>query len=571
MSLLPPDPSSALRAALAATRRRLLFRRAVRGGATGAWFGVIGGGAVAAASHHLMGLAWGPSSLIALTLTGFGVATGSGIAAVIKGLDRHELALLLDRALATDELLVTALHLGDTDPDERDKLLAQLDFDLADLPDRLPVRAPRHTRWLPLPALVIAALLMAPTLRPPTLTTGEQALIQTEGDRLAGRIKKVDDSIDAELPDGIDREIAELAADMQGDVLNEEEALARLEELQERLNAFTQQLAESEDMLQDLERAAKELDAEATQELADALRDGDLDSASEAAKDLSESLSEATPEQRKQVSQNLERAGDELAKSDSEALQQAGNAMQQAGDQLENGQQSEGQGGEQQTPGEKGQPSGNEGMSQEQINDMSEQLAKARELGEQLQSDQKALDRAQKLNSAMEASKQRLGGESEVPSGESSGEEGQGEEGQGEEGQGEGEGEGEGQGKGQQGPAHTWEDEGESNGSDEQQHEDRNRASKEGEGEVVDDYERLYAAMRMKNADALLASVEGQVDEDGHIDELHTRLTGADEDATRANITLPAQYREAAAEAMNAEEIPPGYRDAVKQYFDEME
>jgi len=564
--MIPPDPNAALRAALDATRRRLLLRRAVRGGAVGAWAGVLAGGVSAALAHHWIGWAWGPSAAIAVAFTGVGVAVGFGVAAFWKGLDRRELALLIDRALGTDELLITALHLGESDPDEGKRLLAELDIDIADLAVKLPVSAPRHTPGLALPAVAIAAILMVPTLRPPSITPDAKDQVQAEGERLADRIDDFEEEDEAELPEGIEREIAKLASDMQGDILEEEEALARLEDLQERLSTFADELAESESMLEDLERAAKELDAKATQELADALRSGDLDAASNAAKDLSESLSEATAEERQQAGESLKNAGEELSKSNSEALKQAGNAMKETGQQVAEGSKSaEGQAGERPDGAEAAQ-SGNEKMSQEQIQQMSEQLAKARELGEQLQSDQKALDRAQKLNGAMEASKQRLGGDSEVASGESS----EGSEGsEGGEG-GEGGEEGQAGKAGQQaGPNHTWEDQGEHDAGKGQQHEDRNSDSTE--GEVIDDYEKLYASVRMENADALLASVKGQVDENGQIDELHTKLTGAEEDATVDGIELPAQYREAAAEAMSAEEIPPGYRDAVKQYFDEME
>jgi hypothetical protein len=65
--------------------------------------------------------------------------------------------------------------------------------------------------------------------------------------------------------------------------------------------------------------------------------------------------------------------------------------------------------------------------------------------------------------------------------------------------------------------------------------------------------------------------VSGQIDEQGHIDELDTRLTKGTENAAKPLRALPEGYREAADQALTNERVPPGYRDAVKSYFDSME
>jgi hypothetical protein len=219
-------------------------------------------------------------------------------------------------------------------------------------------------------------------------------------------------------------------------------------------------------------------------------------------------------------------------------------------------------------------------MSPEQAEQLARDLQQARDVGEQLQRDQQALDRAQQMNAAMEGSRQRLGGEASVERGDGSqdGEPGQGEEGEGQ-GQG-GPGEGGAQGAGTQqgqgstpgmgaGDGHTWEDEGELpagagqvGGGEEDRTDDRTEAKH------VDDFEKLYQSVRLDGADALMASVDDEIDESGRVDELTTRLTGAEEDAATAPLQIPAQYRQEASEAIEAEQIPPGYREAVKQYFD---
>jgi len=187
--------------------------------------------------------------------------------------------------------------------------------------------------------------------------------------------------------------------------------------------------------------------------------------------------------------------------------------------------------------------------------------------GEQMQSDQRALQQAQAMNSAVEASRQRLGGEPSVTQGASSADGSQGEGAQ----QGEGTQQGQSQAAGS-GKAHTWEDEGEfDKGGPHQGSPKTANSGRADDGQVVDDFERFYRASRMANAKQLIASAPGQLDESGHIDTLPTRLSGSDETAERAMVNLPNQYREAAAQAISSEAVPPGYRDAVKQYFDTQE
>ena len=75
----------------------------------------------------------------------------------------------------------------------------------------------------------------------------------------------------------------------------------------------------------------------------------------------------------------------------------------------------------------------------------------------------------------------------------------------------------------------------------------------------------------MNDAEGLITSVKGQLDESGHIDSLPTRRTQSDETAARKLLDVPDQYIDAADEAVNSERVPPGYRAAVKDYFDTME
>jgi hypothetical protein len=116
---------------------------------------------------------------------------------------------------------------------------------------------------------------------------------------------------------------------------------------------------------------------------------------------------------------------------------------------------------------------------------------------------------------------------------------------------------------------HTWEDQGEHRSPDHAVEADRQ--SDRRTGAHLDDFERLYEGLRLQGAQSLLAGADGVIDEDGHVDQLPVRLTAGDEDAAAPTVELPAGYRDEAAEAIDADPIPPAYRHAVKEYFDAMD
>lgn len=535
------------------------------------------------------------------------ILLGAIAGAAWRTLDDRDTALLLDRALDTDELLVTATWLRSRPPEpSRNRVLDELaETPFPSMKDALPVRAPRHSRWVPLPLIVALIALLAPAWQPALAlraAASDDPVVQ-EGARLAERLATQKATEGIELPEGIESEVADLARDMQGELLTPEEALARLDEMQQQLDDFESAMAEQKKVLEDLEKAAEALDQQAsTQPLADALRDLDMGAAGDAASKLADELGMQSAAQRQQTAQAMDQAGKALSNSSDPSVQQAGEAMRDAAQQMSanpqqgQAQQGEGQNGQggqsgqdsqggesgqgQQSGGQQGQGSG--GLSPEQAKQLSEALSQARQTGEQLQKDREAMQRSQELNGALEGSRQRLGGEPSTDDGQSGEESGDGEGNQSGTGQGNRDGEGDGQGGEGQGEGmgmagsgvgsgHTWEDQGEftdaSNGSDL----NGQRTGDRDEGQVIDDFERLYKSVRDEDAQHLVTSVEGELDETGHIDQLPIRLTESDETASASTVQLPANYREAAAEAVTSEQVPPGYREAVKQYFDEME
>lgn len=591
-----PDPLKRLDTALGVGRRRLRLRGALRGAVRGAWVGA--GLAVVVALVRQIGfledLAAGIAAVLALGLC---TAIGTVAGALWKTLEDRETALLLDRAFDTDELLVTATWLRSSPPTaKRDAILEELGRARLPPVDRaLPLRVPKHSRWLALPLAIALLGLVLPAWRPALWLRAQgsdQPLVQ-EGSRLAERVAEGETSEAAPLPDGIEREIADLARDMQGETLSPEEAMERLEEMQAQLDAFEEAMAQQKDVLEDLEKAAEALDKSPfTKDLADALQDVDMGAAGEAAQKLADELGMKSPAEREQAADALEQAGKQLAQSGDPSMQQAGEALEQAakaargesGEQGSGEQQGEGEQGEgQQGEGSAGQQGGEGGLSKEDAEQLAKALEQARSAGDQLARDKEALERSQELNGALEGSRQRLGGDPSVDEGEGEGD-GEGEsgnqsgdgEGNGQgENAGEGEGEGSGAGMGQAGSGagqgHTWEDQGEFDKPEGGDDNRGDRTNDRDEGQVINDFERLYRSVRDEDAEHLLTSVKGAMDESGHVDELPIRLTTSDETAQTAAVQLPAGYREAAAEAVTSEQVPPGYREAVKQYFDEME
>jgi len=139
------------------------------------------------------------------------------------------------------------------------------------------------------------------------------------------------------------------------------------------------------------------------------------------------------------------------------------------------------------------------------------------------------------------------------------------------EGQGQGEGEGDGQKSGSDwGKGHTWN---ETEGRPEDGfHHDSWRDSERTPEQLEDEFQDLYDPERLRDAESLLTSAEGQLDMEGHIDTLPVRLLPGDgEQVAVPSIDMPEGYRKAAADALGDETIPPGYREQVKVYFDSVE
>ena len=131
-----------------------------------------------------------------------------------------------------------------------------------------------------------------------------------------------------------------------------------------------------------------------------------------------------------------------------------------------------------------------------------------------------------------------------------------------------GEGEnGDGKGGPDAGKDHTW-DEPEGYDTSQSDHRDSYRES-ERTPDWEEEFQDLYDADRLRDTESLLTSVEGQLDTEGQIDTMPIRLLPGDgERIELPALDLPDSYAQAAADALEDEAIPPGYRNQVKSYFD---
>jgi hypothetical protein len=469
-------------------------------------------------------------------------------------LTERQIALLVDRTLGTDEVLVTALHLEEQGVDASDQAaLMDLERRIETLPavnQRLPMGVPDRLGWMLLLVVLSIGLFWVP--RTQRVDTSKDDLSETEqvAEDLEEKIEELEEKYEEPLSEPVAEELAELIEQLKNDRISPEDAAEKIRDVQEMLKDLEDELADSKEEMENMEQAAEELAKDdLTQELADALNEGDMEAASKAVEELMENLEGSSESQRQQAGEALEKAGEQLSQSGQESLQEAGEQMQQAGKELQNDGQA-GEGGE---------------SSRDQLEALQERLQKNKELAEQMKEDQARLQQSQETNGALEAAGQAMGAEGQVA-------EGAGTESQ--EGQGQPVAGGPSTCVGTEcqsnaGKGHTWEDEGTHNTKDGFQ--DSSRSSNRNQGAEIEDFEQFYAPVRMEGVEGAVTGVDGTVDESGHMDVLPSRKTQADEVAVRPLLDVPDGYRDAANRAMENERVPPGYRNSVKEYFDSLE
>ncbi len=102
-----------------------------------------------------------------------------------------------------------------------------------------------------------------------------------------------------------------------------------------------------------------------------------------------------------------------------------------------------------------------------------------------------------------------------------------------------------------------------------QGHQDANRFNKETPETWDAEYQELYEAALLNSDNRVGTRVKGQRNKTGKIDTVRGgEQTPRHERARRALQAIPAGYAQEAREAIGKETVPPGYRNAVRDYFD---
>jgi hypothetical protein len=525
-----------------AARTRIRLRNTVQGVIAGGTVGLI----VAFVGMATSRLIWLPMP----DLGGLAIATSSAVIGAVIGLTRpilssRELALLLDRALGTDEALVTLLHLEQSEhvlPAVR----ADLERRVAGLPaarSGLRVQLPRVAIWIPLLIAATVLLWWLPSAPPPWSGPLKEDI---------QRIADILEQHHGALPEAARVKLQAILEDLENGSMSPQEAADALADLQRALKDSEPPNAQRDhDALADAAAAIEqarlpESGQKSAAELADALRDLSSERMADAGQGLADALDAGSASDRAQAAQALAEAAQALDGAASPDLQSLGETLDRAARALQD------------TPQRSASDALRE-LQQKTSDDM-------RAMRERLAQDRERMREVQEANGALEGARQRLaaGGTEDEPA------EGEGSSGEATQGTAGGTigavGEG---GPSTAGAGHTWEDEGTHDTTS--GHLDADRQGHRTQGVVANDFESFYDPQRLVGAEGLIVSVDGLFDERGQYDVIESQRTDGKETARRRLFDVPDTYIEAAERSLADDRVPPGYRAALKDYFDTME
>jgi len=381
-------PPSELTDLLGRVALRLRLRHALRDLVYGSWAGCATGVLLLLLSKFLWlgvpGIVAAGAALAACQLAGLGVGLSR------KVLPETGLALLVDKGLGTREQIVSALEASQVvRPDaalssalvERARLLAGR-LDPAEAVPLVRRREMRPLLFLPLGLALLPALMLLPpfTGSAEPRPDGVDEQVVEEGEALEDRLQEIEQEAGEELPEEIREQLAELAEELQNEQLDAEEALQRIEQMQDQLEQFQEDLADKSEA-EELQQAAEQLQhSELTQELGEALEVPDFEKAAAAAEKMAQKAAEASAAEQQQAAQALSQAAQQLAESNPELAEK----MQQMADQM-NQMSQQGQQGQGMTP-----------EQQQALQQMAQQLQQMQQdgLAEQLKQDSASASRS---------------------------------------------------------------------------------------------------------------------------------------------------------------------------------
>ena len=281
------------------------------------------------------------------------LAGGLVVALVATGVRRRsrlQAALEIDRRCALKERVSSALALP---PEERDTPMgralvedASRRVERVDVAEAIPVALPRRKAAWALAALAAALVLTQFPLRHERSQASEKAeaakSVQAAQQQVVVAAKKLQEQLretqrkaaegsleDAELLRQVDRELDKLLRQRD---LDRKEALLKINDLAQQVDARRQQLAHAEQVRQQLARLGQ-LASGPADRLAEALKSGDLGKAQQELQKLAQELAEGklSAEQHRQLAQQIEQLQQQLR----QALAEREEARQQLAQQIE--------------------------------------------------------------------------------------------------------------------------------------------------------------------------------------------------------------------------------------------
>ncbi len=554
------DPAvQPLHDALLSWKRRLALRRGLR---RAAWVTLAGGGAVAvfAGVASWVPVPAGPleSPAAWVALGALVTAAAALIAAATARFTVEDAALVADLRHDTGSLFSTAWDAASRPDAQRTEAeracISAAAGRAAELPPAQVAPLRFGWRWAtPLLYAALAALTLLPfaedlqrAVEQQRLTAAAEELKQAEA-----RLEQLPDDA-AQLNPALRKELRRLQRELDKGDLTSREALEQIGELKRQLRAEKlAQDARANQAGRGAQEAARELGrAEPTSELAQRLADQ-----SRAQRDPNTSA-----EERQERAEKTQEAARKLQKLEREERQEAAKSLEQAGDAANKA--GDPQLGQLLKEASQALQSGDA----DKLDQLSEDIAKALQ---QSQSDQESMEQ---LAKALDNAQQRLAGVD--PQDPSTAQGGQGNLGQGEQpGQGGGDRQWrpvEGDGPGVAGAGTGHQDERTPGYDVTGQHNDADRtAQREPDAKEVD-YRALYESANLDDSKRILTRVQGEREGDKIVGSSQggNQSPQGDERAQIVLKQLPTTYAEDAQRAVNTEEIPPAYRDAVRSYFD---
>lgn len=316
-----PDPAALqvtrLLTELRARRRRL---NAVRWSIHGALAGVIGG-CLAAAIVHLTKQP-GPAALAAI---GVGCTLAITLVGALMGwmapVGDLEVARALDRAAASDDRFASAVQLSGHHRQVRAHLLAKDAVERVGqtpIAAALPLHLPRTARWLPLPVVALAALLVLfPGGNLQADTQPEPEISASEWDQIHDAFRKDIEKMSKPLTpeeEELQKQIEQLAK-MLAEKPDKKDALKEIARLSERVEQQKKALGSRS---QSLKAAAKALASSQTlKQFATTLKAGEYDQAADELKKLAEDMEKGetkpTAEEMEALAEDLQKMADQLS------------------------------------------------------------------------------------------------------------------------------------------------------------------------------------------------------------------------------------------------------------------